>query len=106
MLKGESYIHGENYFYARWTMCFIAGLSSMTKREIVGIVVIDVKGLMMSCYGVTIHTTFLRFRYLKGTLDFGFWYLRGGYFTLTTYTDADSAGSVDDRKITSGGEFF
>jgi len=25
---------------------------------------------------------------------------------LTTYTDADWEGSVDDRKITSGGAFF
>jgi hypothetical protein len=31
------------------------------------------------------------FRYLKGTLDFGLWYPKGEYFTLTTYTDADWA---------------
>jgi hypothetical protein len=46
------------------------------------------------------------FKYLKGTLDFGLWYSRGEYFTLTTYTDVDWAGSVDDRKSTSGGAFF
>jgi hypothetical protein len=46
------------------------------------------------------------FRYLKGTLDFGLWYPTGKYFTLTTYTDADWEGSVDDRKSTSGGAFF
>jgi hypothetical protein len=46
------------------------------------------------------------FRYLKGTLDFGLWYPTGKNFTLTTYTDADWAGSVDDRKSTSGGAFF
>jgi hypothetical protein len=42
-------------------MCFIAGFPSMTKGEIVGIIVIDVKGLMMSLmsyYDITIHTTF------------------------------------------------
>jgi hypothetical protein len=46
------------------------------------------------------------FKYLKGTLDFGLWYSRSEYFTLTTYTDADWVGSVDDRKSTSGGAFF
>jgi hypothetical protein len=39
-------------------------------------------------------------------LDFGLWYPKGEDFTLTTYTDADWAGSVDDRKSTSGGAFF
>jgi hypothetical protein len=46
------------------------------------------------------------FKYLKGTLDFGLWYSRGEYFTLTTYTDADWADNVDDKKSTSGGAFF
>jgi hypothetical protein len=54
ILKGENHIHrescrhGENYLYASWTMWFIAKLSSMTKGEIVGINVNDVKGLMLS----------------------------------------------------------
>jgi hypothetical protein len=45
----------------------IARLSSMTKGEIVGIIVIDVKGLMlslMSYYDITIHTTFPRLIYI------------------------------------------
>jgi hypothetical protein len=46
------------------------------------------------------------FRYLKGTLDFGLWYSRSKDFTLTTYTDADWVGSIDDKKSTSGGAFF
>jgi hypothetical protein len=46
------------------------------------------------------------FKYLKGTLDFGLWYSRGEYFTLTTYTDADWEDNVDDKKSTSGGAFF
>jgi hypothetical protein len=46
------------------------------------------------------------FKYLKGTLDFDLWYSRGEYFTLTTYTDVDWVGNVDDRKSTSGGAFF
>jgi hypothetical protein len=39
-------------------------------------------------------------------LDFGLWYPKGEDFNLTTYTDVDWEGSVDDRKSTSGGEFF
>jgi hypothetical protein len=46
------------------------------------------------------------FRYLKSTSDFGLWYPKKKYFTLNTYTYADWDGSIDDRKNTSGGEFF
>jgi hypothetical protein len=46
------------------------------------------------------------FRYLKGTLDFGLWYPKIEDFTLNTYTNEDWAGSIDDIKSTSGGEFF
>jgi hypothetical protein len=46
------------------------------------------------------------FKYLKGTLDFDLWYSRGEDFTLTTYTNADWADNVDDKKSTSGGTFF
>jgi hypothetical protein len=46
------------------------------------------------------------FRYLKGTLDFVLWYSRSKDFTLTTYTDADWEGSIDDKKSTSGGALF
>jgi hypothetical protein len=46
------------------------------------------------------------FIYLKGTLEFGLWYPKIKYFTLNSYTDADWAGSIDDRKSTSGGAFF
>lgn len=42
------------------------------------------------------------FKYLKGTTEFGLWYLRSLDFTLTTYIDADWAESVDDQKSTSG----
>ena len=38
-------------------------------------------------------------RYLKGTIDFSL------YYRLYGYTDADWAGSVSDRKSTSGGCF-
>lgn len=46
------------------------------------------------------------FKYIKGTLDFGLWYSKSEDFTLTTYTDVDWRGSVDDRKGTSGGQLI
>jgi hypothetical protein len=41
-------------------------------------------------------------RYLKGTLDCGLSYDGDHDFTLSGYTDSDWAGSVSDRKSTSG----
>lgn len=46
------------------------------------------------------------FRYLKGTTDLGLWYPKGNKLTLEAYTDADWAGSVDDRRSTSGAAFY
>ena len=46
------------------------------------------------------------FRYLKGTTQFGLWYPKGNELTLVAYTDADSAGSIDDRKSTSGAALY
>ena len=46
------------------------------------------------------------FRYLKGTSKFRLWYDRSNGFTLSTYTDANWVGSMDDRKSTNGGAFF
>nr|GEV42238.1 retrovirus-related Pol polyprotein from transposon TNT 1-94 [Tanacetum cinerariifolium] len=42
------------------------------------------------------------FRYLKGTINLGLWYLKDSGFDLTTYSDADHAGCHLDRKRTSG----
>eukprot|EP00253_Pinus_taeda_P031612 PITA_31612 len=42
------------------------------------------------------------FKYLQGTQNYGLWYPRDTDLTLHAYTDADWAGSVDDRKSTSG----
>ncbi|GLJ29737.1 hypothetical protein SUGI_0586830 [Cryptomeria japonica] len=36
------------------------------------------------------------FRYLKGTVDYGLWYLRNDDFMLCAYTDVDWVGDVDD----------
>eukprot|EP00253_Pinus_taeda_P030833 PITA_30833 len=46
------------------------------------------------------------FIYLQGTQNFSLWYPRDTDLTLHAYTDADWAGSVDDRKSTSGGAFY
>nr|GEZ81441.1 uncharacterized mitochondrial protein AtMg00810-like [Tanacetum cinerariifolium] len=42
------------------------------------------------------------FRYLKGTINLGLWYLKDSGFDLTAYSDADHAGCHLDRKNTSG----
>eukprot|EP00253_Pinus_taeda_P006535 PITA_06535 len=38
------------------------------------------------------------FKYLQGTQNYGLWYPRDTDLTLHAYTDADWAGSVDDRR--------
>ena len=44
--------------------------------------------------------------YVNGTPDYGLWYSKGSNACLVGYSDADWAGSVDDRKSTSGGYFY
>jgi hypothetical protein len=44
-------------------------------------------------------------RYVAGTLNFGLWYTKSDNNQLSGYTDNDFAGSLDDRKITSGHAF-
>ena len=39
-------------------------------------------------------------------MDYGLWYPKSNNFTLKEFTDAYWAGSVDDRKSTSGATFF
>ena len=46
------------------------------------------------------------FRYLKGTTKFGLWYPKGNELTMVAYTDADWAGSIGDRKSTSGATLY
>ncbi|XP_051140121.1 secreted RxLR effector protein 161-like [Andrographis paniculata] len=41
-------------------------------------------------------------RYLKGTLDYGLMYKSSLHSDLVSYCDSDWAGSLDDRKSTSG----
>nr|GEU99100.1 uncharacterized mitochondrial protein AtMg00810-like [Tanacetum cinerariifolium] len=42
------------------------------------------------------------FRYLKGTLSMGLWYLKDFGFVLTAFADAEYAGCQDTRRSTSG----
>ncbi|GJU30553.1 retrovirus-related pol polyprotein from transposon TNT 1-94 [Tanacetum coccineum] len=46
------------------------------------------------------------FRYLRGTINMGLWYLKDSGFELTAFSDADHAGCIDTRKSTSGGIQF
>nr|GFA68050.1 retrovirus-related Pol polyprotein from transposon TNT 1-94 [Tanacetum cinerariifolium] len=46
------------------------------------------------------------FRYLKGTINLGLWYLNDSGFDLNVYSDADHAGCHLDRKSTSGSVQF
>nr|GEY84890.1 uncharacterized mitochondrial protein AtMg00810-like [Tanacetum cinerariifolium] len=46
------------------------------------------------------------FRYLKGTINLGLWYLKDSGFDLTAYSEADHEGCHLDRKSTSGSVQF
>ncbi|GJW34384.1 integrase, catalytic region, zinc finger, CCHC-type containing protein [Tanacetum coccineum] len=46
------------------------------------------------------------FQYLKGTINWGLWYLKDTAMALTTYADADHAGCQDIRKSTLGSAQF
>ncbi|GKB96926.1 ribonuclease H-like domain-containing protein, partial [Tanacetum coccineum] len=46
------------------------------------------------------------FQYLRGNINMGLWYPKDSGFELTASSDADHAGCVDTRKITSGGIQF
>nr|GEU99952.1 hypothetical protein [Tanacetum cinerariifolium] len=43
------------------------------------------------------------FRYLKGKIHLGLWYLKDSPFDLVAYSDSDYAGASLDRKSTTGG---
>jgi hypothetical protein len=45
-------------------------------------------------------------RYIAGTTTYGLWYTASTDSMLTGYTDSDYAGSIDDRKSTSGYAFL
>ncbi|GKG30153.1 hypothetical protein Tco_0420051, partial [Tanacetum coccineum] len=46
------------------------------------------------------------FRYLKGTINMGLWYVKDTDMSLTTNAGADHAGCQDTRRSTSGSAQF
>jgi hypothetical protein len=46
------------------------------------------------------------FRYLKGTIDFGIFYKKNEGPILSSFTNSDFAGDLDDRRSTSGHVFM
>nr|GFC25469.1 uncharacterized mitochondrial protein AtMg00810-like [Tanacetum cinerariifolium] len=46
------------------------------------------------------------FRYLRGTVNRGLWYLKDSSVALIAFTDADHAGCQDTRRSTSGSVQF
>nr|GEY34508.1 copia protein [Tanacetum cinerariifolium] len=53
-----------------------------------------------------IHAVKRIFRYLRGTVNRGLWYLKDSLVALTAFTDADHAGCQDTRRSTSGSLHF
>ncbi|XP_019084287.1 PREDICTED: uncharacterized protein LOC109125934 [Camelina sativa] len=45
-------------------------------------------------------------KYIKGTVNFGIFYTKDTNTNLSGYCNGDWAGSIDDRRSTSGGCFF
>ena len=45
-------------------------------------------------------------RYLKGTVNYGIYYKKGGVGELLAFMDSDYAGNMEDRKSTSGYVFL
>ncbi|XP_040987672.1 secreted RxLR effector protein 161-like [Juglans microcarpa x Juglans regia] len=45
-------------------------------------------------------------KYLSATVDYGMWYSKDSNLSLDSYSDANWAGNVDDRKSTTGGCFY
>ncbi|XP_040372964.1 secreted RxLR effector protein 161-like [Rosa chinensis] len=45
-------------------------------------------------------------RYVKGTMNYGIFYIKGGAEELMAFTDSDYAGDVEDRRSTSGYVFL
>nr|GEV41223.1 retrovirus-related Pol polyprotein from transposon TNT 1-94 [Tanacetum cinerariifolium] len=53
-----------------------------------------------------VHAVKRVFRYLRGTVHRGLWYLKDSSVALTTFADADHAGCQDTRRSTSGSVQF
>nr|GFB17308.1 hypothetical protein [Tanacetum cinerariifolium] len=55
-----------------------------------------------SAYEKHLHAVKRIFRYLRGTVNRGLWYLKDSTIVLTAFADADHAGCQDTRRSTSG----
>nr|GFA17929.1 retrovirus-related Pol polyprotein from transposon TNT 1-94 [Tanacetum cinerariifolium] len=53
-----------------------------------------------------LHTVKMIFRYLRGTVNRGLWYLKDSSIALTAFSYADHAGCQDTRRSTSGSLHF
>nr|GEW00763.1 uncharacterized mitochondrial protein AtMg00810-like [Tanacetum cinerariifolium] len=53
-----------------------------------------------------VHAVKRIFRYLRGTVHRGLWYLKDFSFALTVFADADHAGCQDTHRSTSGSLHF
>nr|GEZ64171.1 uncharacterized mitochondrial protein AtMg00810-like [Tanacetum cinerariifolium] len=53
-----------------------------------------------------LHAVKMIFRYLRGTVNQGLWYLKDSSITLTAFVDADHAGCQDTRRRASGSMQF
>nr|GEZ65640.1 hypothetical protein [Tanacetum cinerariifolium] len=53
-----------------------------------------------------VHAVKRIFRYLRGTVHRGLWYLKDSFVSLTAFADADHAGCQDTRRSTSGSVQF
>ncbi|GJZ90024.1 hypothetical protein Tco_0661951 [Tanacetum coccineum] len=49
-----------------------------------------------------LHAVKQNFRYLRGTINMGLWYLKDSCIALTAFVDADHAGCQDTRKMENG----
>ena len=61
---------------------------------------------VQACYHAALKESHLIVKYVNGTPNYGLWYSKDSNACLVGYSDADWAGSVDDRKSTSGGCFY
>nr|GEZ41043.1 hypothetical protein [Tanacetum cinerariifolium] len=59
-----------------------------------------------SAYRKHVHAVKRIFRYLRGTINQGLWYLKDSSITLTAFADADHAGCQDTHRSTCGSVQF
>lgn len=90
-------------------------MDSTTYRQLIGSLIYLTNTRPDLSYAVSILSRFMQeprdshwnaakrvLRYIQGTKDFGLLYTKTKNFVLGGYSDADFAGSIDDRASTSG----